>query len=296
MRIAITGASGFVGSALAATLAGEHEVLRLVRHLPGSGQARWEPATGAIELAGLAPPTAVVHLAAENIAAGRWTRARREQLRTSRVTATERLTATMAGWHPRPSVLIAASGVGIHGDRGDELLTEDSSVGQGFLAELARDWEQATRPAADAGIRVVNLRLGVVLGPGGALHKMLLPFRLGLGGRLGHGRQWFSWIALADALAAIRQCLVDQRLRGPVAAVAPHPVTNREFTRALARALHRPALLPVPAFVLRLLIGRMADEALLASQRVLPRRLLDTGFRFAHERIDSGLAAALAAR
>lgn len=296
MRIAITGASGFVGSALASALAGDHELLRLVRHQAGPGQARWEPTSGAIELGGLAPPAAVVHLAAENIAAGRWTTARRELLRTSRVTATAGLAQTLAGWHPRPTVLIAASGIGIHGDRGDELLTEDSSVGQGFLAELARDWESATRPAVDAGIRVVNLRLGVVLGAGGALHKMLLPFRLGLGGRLGHGRQWLSWIALPDAVAAIRLALTDERLRGPVAAVAPNPVTNREFTRALAHALHRPALLPVPAFALRLLVGKMADEALLAGQRVVPRRLLDAGFRFAHERIDSALAAALAPR
>lgn len=189
MRIAITGASGFVGSALAADLTRDQEVIRLVRGHPGPGQARWDPASGAIGLAGIGPPEAVVHLAAENIAAGRWTRARRQVLRDSRVAVTERLARTVASWQPRPAVLIAASGVGVHGDRGDEVLDEDSTAGHGFLAELARDWEQATRPAADAGIRVVNLRLGVVLGPGGALHKMLLPFRLGLGGRLGHGRQ-----------------------------------------------------------------------------------------------------------
>ncbi|MBM4061776.1 MAG: TIGR01777 family protein [Planctomycetes bacterium] len=284
MRIAITGASGFVGSATAAALAHEgHEVVRLVRgRAAGPGAASWDPATGAIDAAALGPIDAAVHLAGENVAAGGWSARRRAAIHESRGPATARLCASLAGLPHRPRVLVSASATGIYGDRGDELLDERSAPGRGFLAEVARAWEQGTEPAAAAGVRVVNLRIGMVLDPsGGALARLLLPFRLGLGGRLGRGRQWLGWIARQDLVAVIRTALADERLRGPVLAVAPEPVTNREFTQALARALRRPAWLPVPAFALRLLFGRMADELLLASQRAVPARLLETGFCFA---------------
>lgn len=296
MRIAITGASGFVGSALAAELtAAGDTVVRLVRPgtPPGPGTATWDPATGALDPA-LPPLDAVVHLAGENVAGGRWTAARRAAITTSRGPATQRLCEALARRQPRPAVLVSASATGLYGDRGDEVLDEGSPPGRGFLAEVATAWEAATAPAAAAGIRVVVLRLGMVLDPrGGALARMLPPFRLGLGGRLGSGRQWLGWISRRDLVGTIRCALRDERLRGPVLAVAPAPVTNREFTRALAAALRRPAVLPVPAFALRALFGGMADELLLASQRVTPRRLLEVGFRFADPELLPALRAML---
>jgi uncharacterized protein len=215
--------------------------------------------------------------------------------RASRIPVTGKLCAALARLPVRPRVLVAASAVGFYGDRGDELLDESSAAGTGFLADVARGWEASTKPAADAGVRVVNLRIGMVLDPaGGALARMLLPFRLGVGGRLGHGRQWLSWITRTDLLRVIDRALGDDSLRGPVLAVAPAPVTNREFTRALGAALHRPAVFPVPAFVLRLLFGAMADELLLTGQRAMPRRLLAAGFHFEHAALDAALCTLLA--
>jgi len=273
MRIAITGASGFVGTATAARFgAAGHEVVPLRRQSTSSA-VDWDPATGG-------PIDAVVHLAGENVAQ-RWTAARKHAI-ADRGPATERLCRSLAALAHRPVVLVCASAIGIYGDRGEERLDEQSAPGTGFLADVTRAWEAATRPASEAGIRVVNLRFGMVLDPsGGALRKMLPPFRLGLGGRLGNGRQWVSWITRADLVAAISFCIDRAELSGPVLAVAPTPVTNAEFTHALGRALHRPTLLPVPGFALRLLFGRMADEMLLGSVRAEPRRLLAAGFRFA---------------
>lgn len=285
MRIAITGASGFVGAAAAAHFAASgHEVVRLARH-PTAGTAAWE-------VAGAGPLDAVVHLAGENVAA-RWTAARTRAI-ADRGPATERLCRSLASLAHHPGVLVCASAIGIYGDRGDERLDERSAPGTGFLADVTRAWEAATRPASDAGIRVVNLRLGMVLDPsGGALGRMLLPFRLGLGGRLGSGRQWLSWITLQDLVAAIQFCIDHAELRGPVLAVAPTPVTNREFTRTLGRALRRPTWLPVPAFALRLLFGRMADELLLGSLRAEPQLLVAAGFRFAQPELGPAFAAML---
>ncbi|MGE3173866.1 MAG: TIGR01777 family oxidoreductase [Planctomycetota bacterium] len=296
--IAITGASGFVGTALAESLrAAGHTVLRFTR--PGSagsagtGRIDWDPATGAIDRDAAAAVDAVVHLAGANVAAGRWTAARKRAIQDSRGPATERLCRSLAAL-PRPPVLLSASATGIYGDRGDEPLVEDSAPGRGFLAEVAAAWERGTAPLEQQGARVVHLRIGVVLGPGGgALAKMLPAFRLGLGGRLGGGRQFMSWIALDDLLGAIAFLLQRDDARGPVLCVAPQPVTNREFTRELGRALRRPALLPVPAFALRLLFGQMADEALLASQRAMPGRLLQLGYAFRHPELASALRAAL---
>ncbi len=292
MRIAITGSSGFVGTAAAADLtAAGHDVVRLVRSAATRpGTAHWDPATGALDARAMGAIDAVVHLAGENVAGGRWTAARKRAIAESRGPATERLCRALAALPRRPRVLVAASAIGIHGDRGEEELDERSAPGTGFLAEVAQAWEAGTAPAAEGGIRVVNLRLGMVLDPrGGALRRMLLPFRLGLGGRLGHGRQWVAWITLADLLGAVRFVLEREDLAGPVLAVAPAPVTNRAFTAALAAALHRPAFLPAPAFALRLAFGEMADALLLASQRARPRRLLDAGFRFAQPDLGAAL-------
>lgn len=292
MHIAITGSSGFVGSALTEALrAGGDRVTRLVRGPGGAPDvAAWDPATGAVDATRLADCDAVVHLAGANVAGGRWSAARKTEIHQSRGPATERLCRALVSLSKPPRVLVCASAIGIYGDRGDEELDEQSRPGTGFLADVGKAWEAATEIAARAGIRIVCLRIGMVLDPsGGALGKMLLPFRLGLGGPLGNGRQWVSWITRQDLVAAIRFALTQDGLRGPVLAVAPQPVRNREFTQALGRALHRPAVLPAPAFALRLLLGEMADALLLSSQRALPRRLQAMGFRFAQPELGPAL-------
>jgi len=297
MRIAITGSSGFVGTAVVADLlrAG-HDVVRLVRSPRSTtGTAAWDPRTGEVDRTALGAIDAVVHLAGENIASGRWSTARKRAIVDSRGPVTERLCRSLAALPHPPRVLVAASATGVYGDRGDEELDERSPRGTGFLADTAQAWEDGTAPARAAGIRVVNVRFGVVLDPrGGALQKMLPPFRFGLGGRLGSGRQWTSWITLTDAARIVRFALDRDDLAGPVLAVAPEPVTNAQFTKALAAALRRPAILPVPAFVLRLLLGEMADALLLSSTRARPRRLLDAGFRFDQGDLGAALAAMLA--
>ncbi|HEX9164449.1 MAG TPA: TIGR01777 family oxidoreductase [Gemmatimonadales bacterium] len=280
--IAISGASGLVGTAVAKALAARGDrVLRLVRKPPGQDEMRWDPAGGAIDAPRLEGVDGVVHLAGESIAAGRWTAERKRRIRDSRVAGTRLLAGALSRLARKPAVLVSASAVGIYGDRGDEPLDESSATGQGFLAEVGREWEAAIEPAAGAGIRVVLPRLGIVLAShGGALAKMLPPFRLGLGGPLGRGTQWMSWITLDDAVGVVLAALDRPDLAGPVNAVAPGPVTNAEFTRLLAAAVHRPAIFPVPAVALELLFGEMAREALLASQRVLPRKLTAAGFAF----------------
>ncbi|HEB53200.1 MAG TPA: TIGR01777 family protein [bacterium] len=298
-RVAITGSSGLVGRALVASLRADgHAVVRMVR-TPGAATgddiARWDPATGDVDLTALGNPDAVVHLAGENIAAGRWTAARRRRIRDSRGPATLALCRTLARL-PRPlPVMVSASGVGIYGDRGDEWLTETSPPGpdDDFLTAVAKEWEAATAPLAERDTRVVTLRIGVVLArEGGALPRMLPPFRLGLGGRLGSGHHYVSWITLADLTRVIRRAIDDDDLRGPIHAVSPTPVDNREFTRTLARVLRRPAVLPVPRGLLHLLFGGFAD-VLLASQRARPQRLLDSGFRFEHEQLEHALRSVL---
>lgn len=296
MRIAITGASGFVGQAVAVALrAGSHDLVRLVRRPDGRpDSATWDPATGALDAKNLGAIDAVIHLAGENIAAGRWKASRKNAMAESRGPATERLCRTLLTLPQRPRVLVSASATGIYGDRGDEVLDEQSAPGTGFLADVAQAWEAATAKARDAGMRVVTLRIGMVLDPaGGALSRMRLPFRLGLGGRLGHGRQWISWITRRDLVRAIEFVLQREDLSGPVLAVAPEPVTNRDFTRALGRALSRPTFVPAPAFLLRLLFGEMADALLLASQRAVPRRLPASGFAFADPQLGPALQSML---
>jgi hypothetical protein len=233
---------------------------------------------------------AAVHLSGVNLAEGRWTPARKREIETSRVDSTRVLAALLAGLKRPPKTLLVASAMGFYGDRGDEVLDESSSAGQGYLPEICAKWEAASAAAQSGVIRVVHLRFGIVLGPEGALKKMLPVFRLGLGGRLGSGRQWMSWIGLVDAVRAILFAINAETLAGAVNLTAPHPVTNAEFTRALGRALHRPALMPVPALALRLMFGQMADEALLASTRVLPGKLLGAGFQFKQPTVDEALA------
>jgi uncharacterized protein (TIGR01777 family) len=294
MRVVISGASGLVGTALLRALRAEgvqaSSLARPSKPL-SEGDVRWDPRTGEVDLAALEGADAVVHLAGASIASGRWTEARKQLLRTSRVDATRNLVSALARMERKPSVLISASAVGYYGNRGDEVLTEASPPGDDFLARLAVDWEAEAARAEQHGIRVVLLRFGVILArEGGALERMLLPFRLGLGGRLGSGRQWMSWIALADAVRLIQHALSNAELRGPVNAVAPNPVTNAEFTKTLGRVLRRPVIFPVPAFALRLLLGELADALLLSSQRVLPQRLLERNYRFLHAELDDALA------
>ena len=300
--VLLSGASGFIGAQLAQSLTADgHRVVRLARtegrSAPGVTDAvLWDPEAGTIDREALARarPNAVVNLAGEPIAQ-RWTRRRRQQIRDSRVNGTRALALAIAALPEKPAVLVSGSAMGYYGaHRGDELLNEESAPGSDFLARTAQEWEQATAPASDAGIRVVLSRTGLVLGTeGGALQRMLPPFRLGVGGRLGSGRKWMSWIALDDTVRALRFLIDSPSTRGPVNLVAPEPVRNAEFTATLARALGRPAILPVPAVALELLFGRMADNTILASQRVTPKRLADAGFEFRHPRLHEALRAEL---
>lgn len=296
MKVLVAGSSGLIGTALCNKLAQEgHGVVRLVRRASETdGELLWDPEAGVLDGVALEGVEAVVHLGGRNIAGGRWTKKIKAELRRSRVQTTELLAATLAGLAAPPRVFICASAIGIYGDRGDEKLHEESGPGTGFLAELGQAWEGASVVAADAGIRVVHARFGIVLSrEGGALAKMLTPFRLGVGGKIGNGRQYFSWIGLEDAVAALVFALGNEALRGPVNLTAPEPVTNAELTRALGRVLRRPTLLPLPALAAKLILGELAKEGLLASQRVLPRRLLDVGFEFAYPELERALRRAL---
>ena len=295
MKILITGASGLVGSALGEALAGEgHTICRLVR--PDSANDRgagfgvaWNPATG--ELGGAAVGAdAVVNLAGASIAGGRWTNARKKVLRDSRVDTTRALVGALAKMAARPRVLISASAVGYYGRRGDELLTEASTPGNDFLASIAAEWEAEARKAEALGIRVVLLRFGVILARhGGALPQMMFPFRFGVGGKIGSGRQWMPWLTLDDAIAIIRFAVNNESVSGPLNAVAPQPMQNAEFTRVLAAVMHRPAIFPAPAFALRILLGEMADALLLGSQRAVPAVLEKLGYSFLRPSLEPAL-------
>jgi len=268
-----------------------HQVKRLLRPQSASPQEgiRWDPASGAIDTAALEDVEAVVHLAGESVV-GRWTPEKKTAIRDSRVNSTRVLAEALTRLAKPPRVMVCASAVGIYGNRGHELLTEQSAPGTGFLASVALAWEGAAQPAARAGIRIVNVRIGMVLSRrGGALAKMLPPFRLGLGGVIGNGQQHWSWIALEDVCGAIVHAMTAEVLHGPVNAVAPHPVTNREFTRMLGRVLVRPTICPLPVCAARLMFGEMADELLLASTRVEPSRLLAADYRFQFPHLEDAL-------
>jgi len=295
VRIAITGASGLLGHALTDHLArAGHDVVPLVRRYPPSlGEVGWDPASGRIERDKLQGTDAVVHLAGASIAT-RWTRRRQAAIRASRVDGTRLIAATLASLVPPPRVLVSASAVGYYGAHGDERIDESAPPGTGFLAEVARAWEEATSAAQGAGIRTVHARFGVMLArEGGALAKMLPAFRLGLGGRVGSGRQGFSWIGLIDAVRAVHRLLVDGTLRGPVNVVAPEPVSQADFARALGRALHRPAFVPLPAGAVRAAFGRMGEETLLGGAFVVPAVLRRAGFTWEAPGIDDALRLAL---
>jgi uncharacterized protein (TIGR01777 family) len=291
MKVAITGASGLVGRALVRSLHGDgHEVVRLVRKEPsGANEARWDP-FGAIDAKALDDVDAVVHLAGAGIGDHRWTESYKRQIRDSRVVGTRNLAETLAGLAAKPRVLISASGMNFYGDTGDRATDETAPAGRGFLADLARDWEAAAAPAADAGIRVVHPRSGHVLAKDGGLLGRLLPlFKLGLGGKLGSGRQWMSWISRDDHIAALR-FLIDGDIAGPVNLTTPNPVTNAEFTRALGRAVGRPAIFTVPPFALRVALDGLADEGALINLRIVPGKLTAAGFAFRHPELDGALA------
>lgn len=300
MRILVSGASGLVGSAVAGALRGAgHTVDALVRPginpQGGSRPVRWNPVSGELDRAAAEGADAVVNLAGASIASGRWNEKRKKLLRTSRVEATRNLVTGLLQLDGRPQVFVSASAMGYYGNRGDEMLTEESAPGEDFLSVLAQDWEKEAARAADFGIRAVMLRFGVILAPhGGALERMLLPFQLGLGGRLGSGRQWMSWLTLPEAVHLIRQAIENDELSGPVNAVAPNPVTNAEFTRTLGKVLGRPTVFPAPAFALRLALGEMADALLLSSQRVVPLKLQARGYPFQHPELEGGLRVVLA--
>lgn len=297
MKILVTGSSGLVGTALCNSLRADgYGIVRLTR--PESAaqiesqeeMIRWNPPHGSLDLAAMESADAVVHLAGASIAQGRWTPARKEMLRSSRVDSTRHLVAGLARLNRKPRVFISASAIGYYGDRGDETLTESSAPAQDFLARLCSDWEAAAFEAENHSIRTAILRFGIILDVrGGALPRILLPFRLGLGGRLGSGKQWMSWISLTDSINVIRYAIENESVCGPVNAVSPNPVSNAEFTRTLAAVLRRPALFPAPRFVLRLALGEMADALLFSSQRVIPQKLLEFRYPFLHPNLQDAL-------
>jgi uncharacterized protein (TIGR01777 family) len=297
--VVISGASGLIGTALTAALrAHGHRVVYLKRGAPTGGDViGWDPAAGLIDAPALEGIGAVVHLAGEGIGEKRWTDEQKQRIRESRVRGTSLLAGAVASREAKPAVFVSASAIGGYGiNRGDHVLTEDSALGDDFLAKVVRDWEAATQPVVDAGIRTVHMRSGIVLAPdGGTLKRLLLPFKLGLGGRIGPGDQWMSWIMLDDEVGAILYVLDNEALRGPVNCTAPTPVTNREFTETLGRVLHRPTLLPTPLLPLKAIYGgELVDALLLASQRVVPAKLEANGYRFAYATLEGGLRAALA--
>jgi uncharacterized protein (TIGR01777 family) len=303
-RVLVSGASGMIGNALIQSWTSDQiSLIRLVRDRSGNRSAErrgksvvWDPSASQpiSDLRELVGVQAAVHLSGANVAAGRWTEKYKREIVSSRVRSTSVLTEALSRLSPLPRVLVCASAIGIYGDRGDEVLTEESQPGSGFLAKTCLAWEAATRLAEDAGIRVVHARFGVVLSPeGGALAKLLPIFRLGVGGKLGDGRAWMPWVTLRDAVGILKFCVENENLQGAVNVVAPTLVTNAEFTRALGAAVHRPALLPAPAFALRLAFGEMADQALLASARVVPAKLVAAGYPFVDPEIASALQSLL---
>jgi uncharacterized protein (TIGR01777 family) len=302
MKILVTGSSGLVGTALGRALGkAGHTVCRLVRPQTAAGEGAnegfavaWNPATGDLGGAGVGAD-AVVNLAGASIADGRWTKQRKELLRSSRIDTTRALVNALAKMNARPSVLVSASAIGVYGDRGDETLMEGSRPGAGFLADLAQEWEAEALKAEALGVRVVLARFGIILArEGGALPKVMLPFKFGAGGKLGSGRQWMSWVTLEDVVGILRFAIETASLQGATNIVSPQPLQNAEFTRVLAKAMDRPALFPAPAFALRLALGEMADALLLSSQRVLPQTIEKLGYRFLHSDLTSALAKVLA--
>ena len=298
MKVAVSGAGGLVGSHLLPVLsANGHEVLPMVRSAPWDSQSSsdsqiyWNPGEGQIDARGLSGVDAVIHLAGENVAQGRWNPAKKHRIRESRVAGTKLICDTLAGLDSKPHTIVCASAIGFYGDHGDDEMTETSLPGRGFLADVCRDWEDSCRDAREAGIRVVNARIGVVLSPeGGALAKMLGPFKMGVGGIVGSGRQFWSWVSIEDVVRALHFALIEESLAGPVNIVSPEPVRNSEFTRTLGQRLRRPTILPMPALAAKVVLGQMAEDLLLSSTRVLPIRLVEAGYEFRHPTLDVALS------
>ncbi|HEV7746910.1 MAG TPA: TIGR01777 family oxidoreductase [Pyrinomonadaceae bacterium] len=296
MKILIGGSSGLVGTALIKSLEAQgHEIFRLVRHAPNSKtEVEWSPDRYSIALARIEGFDAVINLAGESIAEGRWSDDKKRRIRESRVKGTKLLGDALANLTVPPKTFICASAIGYYGNRGDEILTENSSPGSEFLADVCVEWEKATSLAAEKGIRVVNARFGVILDKnGGALAAMLPPFRMGVGGKIGSGKQWLSWIALADVIGALNFALEHNSLNGPVNFVAPAPVTNAQFTKTLGRVLSRPTLFPIPAFGVKLIFGEKGEALLLGGQRVAPKQLSSNGFQFEYSQLEAALASIL---
>lgn len=291
MKIAIAGASGLIGSAFIKSVEEDGaEVTRLVRSSPRAGEIEWHPNQDAIDPGKLEGFDAIVNLAGENVAEGRWSDEKKKKIHDSRVNGTHLISEAIAKVEAKPRVFLCASATGIYGDRPDETLNEQSDSGGGFLAGVCREWEKATEPAAKAGVRVVNMRFGPVLAAhGGMMEKMLTPFKMGLGGKIGSGKQYISWVSIDDVVGAMKLALKNEAIRGPLNVVSPNPVTNEQFTKALGEALSRPTMMAVPAFAARLAFGEMADEMLLASQRVLPKKLTDAAFQFEYPRLEDAL-------
>jgi len=297
MKILIGGSHGLVGTALIKSLEAEgHEIFRLVRHAPTSKtEVEWSPDRYSIALARIEGFDAVVNLAGESIAEGRWTDEKKRRIRESRVKGTKLLGDALANLTVPPKTFVCASAIGYYGNRGDELLTETSAPGNDFLAKVCADWEEATALATEKGIRVMNARFGVILDTnGGALKKMLPPFRMGVGGRIGSGKQWMSWIALDDVIGGIKFALANESVKGPVNFVSPNPVTNAEFTKTLGKVLSRPTIFPIPAFAIKLMFGEMGEALLLGGQRVAPARLAGGGFEFSYPQLEAALGHMLA--
>lgn len=298
MKIIITGSSGFVGQALIEGLERRGDtVIPLIRKAGGdarkTGHPLWNPIRGHLEPSIFEGVDAVINLNGANIAGRRWSAEYKNELRSSRLKATRLVAETLAGMSTPPRVLVSASATGFYGDRGDQPLDENSAPGKGFLADLSREWEEANSPAIEAGVRVVIVRLGMVVGSGGALDRMLLPFRMGLGGPIGNGRQWWPWIAIDDVVGAVAFGLDRETVSGPLNLVSPDEATSRDFARALGRVLHRPAVLPAPAFAVRLVAGEMADALLLSSARVRPEVLRRSGYQFVSPSLDEAISRAV---
>ncbi len=300
MRILISGSSGLIGTAIAAALAPDgHTIQRLVRpgtkSQPRTGDVRWDPTSGELDAGAAEGADAVVNLAGASIGEGRWTAARKELLRASRIDSTRHLVRALGKLQEPPRVFVSASAVGYFGDRGDEELTEESPAGGDFLAKLCKDWEAEAAAAANFGARTACMRFGIVLAcDGGALPRMVLPFKFGAGGRLGSGKQWMSWVALGEVASIVKFVIANESLSGAINAVSPQPVRNSEFTRILASVLHRPAIFPAPAFALKLALGEMAEGLLLSGQRVLPARLVSAGYQFQETDLHAALVAVFA--
>jgi len=296
MKVAIAGASGLVGSALIPVLKSMGaSITRMVRSKPRAGELEWHPNNDELSPDTLSGFDTIINLAGENIAGGRWTDDQKRKIRESRINGTHLLSEAIARLSPKPRVFICASATGIYGDRDDEVLDEQSESGGGFLAGVCREWEEATKPAIQAGVRVVNLRLGPILArEGGMLAKLLTPFKMGMGGKVGSGRQYISWIAIDDVIQAIKLAIEDASIHGALNVVSPNPVTNEEFTKTLGHVLNRPTALAIPPFAARLAFGEMADEMLLASQKVIPKKLANAGFVFKYPELEPTLKHLLA--